>query len=266
MDETNVQTDSEIIAEFEELFGGSTEEESKEDQTEETEDTSEEEPEETEEEQEETEEDDESEESEDSSNKADAQVKKQREAFYNLRKQNKAQEKLIRGLGKILGFDAKADQTEIIDKVQELITQKEAKEQNVPVEFLQRMQALEQRLQENESKEREGKVQAELTDLITEFELDDDQVDAFIKQLVEDGKNPLEVDGIDLKAEYLKAHYEEMLEKASQAAVEKEQIRKEKVETQSAGTLPGKTGGGKGSEGKIETVSDLDRYFDGIKD
>lgn len=266
MDETNVQTDSEIIAEFEELFGGSPEEEDPiEDQTEETEDTSEEEPEDTEEEQEETE--DESEENEDEeSSKADAQVKKQREAFYNLRKQNKAQERLIRGLGKILGFDAKADQTEIMNKVQELITQKEAKEQNVPVEFLQRMQDLEQKLQENESKERESRVQAELTDLIEEFELDDEQLDAFIKQLVEDGKNPLEVDGVDLKAEYLKAHYEEMLEQASQAAIEKEQTRKEKVATQSAGTLPGKTGGGKNAEGKIETVNDLDRYFDSIKE
>lgn len=264
----NIQTDSEIIAEFEELFGGggSEDEDEKEDQTD-KEDTSEDESDETddEEEEEEDDEDEEKEDDDDESSKESAQVKKQREAFYLMRKQNKAQEKLIQGLGKVLGFDSKASQDEIMNKVQELITQKEAKEQNVPVEILQRMQDLEQKLQEKDSKEYESKVTAELTELIQEFELDDDELNSFIHKLVEEGKNPLEVEGVDLKGEYLKLHYEDLMEKAAQEAVEKEQARKEKAANHSSGTLPGKGGSDTKPDGKINTVGDLDKYFDGIE-
>lgn len=189
-------------------------------------------------------------------------VKKQAQAFYTLRNQNKAQEQLIKKLGSVLGFDAKASNDDIIAKVNEVITQKQAKEQNVPVEVLTRLQELEAQTQEYENNKLEAKVTEDLTLLAEKFDLDEKALTDFLLELDKQGKNPLENREVNLQAEYTMMYFDQLMEQAKQAALEEEQARKDK-QSKAPGALPGKAHGEDETDA-IKSVSDLDKLFNSM--
>lgn len=251
-------SNEEITNEFNELFGTG----------EEPEDTPVEEPaEEPEEQGEETQEesDDQSEEPEESSEeepedqpKEDKKQAKQNYAFAQQRQQIKAQETFIKNLGKLIGMDG-AKPEDIQNKVQEVLLQKQSQEQNVPVEILQRLQNAEEIIQQNQFLQRQNEVQSSLADLIEKHSLTQEDVNAFTQHLIDEGKNPLDNPNIDLDAEYLKLHYDDMIQKAVADALSKEKERKDKVKEKGTEPVPG--GGGEPDEKKINSVKDLDAVF-----
>lgn len=271
MDENIVQTDSEIVAEFEELFGSNVPASESESQEEESQDEEQVEEESTDEpsEEEETEEEseDEDEESEDDTSKKkkteDPNVKKQREAFYKMRTQNKSYEKLFKRLGKLFDLSDSGDADEIVSKIEDAILQKEAQKENVPVDVMRRLQELESIVNQKESSDRENRVTTDLAKVGEKYGLDQDEMEAFVLELAEDGKNPLEVDGIDLESEYLKRHFDEILQAAKDEAVQQESERKDKVKDKAASGLPGKKDKS-GSANEIKSIEDLNTFLDSI--
>ena len=256
-------SNEEITSEFETLFG------STEDDTEETpaEETPADEPENEDKEEEETPEEDqedegsedkESEEEPEEKPEKDKQQAKQNYAFAQQRQQIKAQETFIRNLGKLIGMDG-AKPEEIQNKVQEVLLQKQSQEQNVPVEILQRLQNAEAIIQENQLIKRQNEVQSTLANLIEKHSLSQEDVDAFTQHLISEGKNPLDNPNIDLDAEYLKLHYNDMVQKAVSDALNKEKERKTKVKDKGTEPVPG--GGGEPEDKKINSVKDLDTFF-----
>lgn len=271
MDDDNVQTDAEIVSEFEELFGGSSDEDehaSEESEEKETED--EDESDDTSDKDEDTDED-ESDESKDKDSKEkkskkpeeDPNLKKQREAFYKLRTKNKASDALLKRLGKVFNLDMNGSPEDIAAKIEGVLLEKEAKDSNIPVDVYKRLQQLEQQVQQNESAKVESTVTSTLTELAEEFNLDQAALEDFLFTLDGQGKNPLEVPNIDIKGEYLKLHYAELVDAAKASAVEEEKKRKEKVQDKAASTPPGKRGGGDTGK-EIKTVSDLSSFFDSL--
>ena len=252
-------TNEEISQEFEDLFGDDTDEEEKEPEETSEEETPEDE-EESEEEQsdEEESEEEETEEESEEEPKEDKQQARQNYAFAQQRQQIKAQETFIKNLGKLIGMDD-ASTEDIQTRVQEVLLEKQSKEQNIPIEFLKRLDAAEAVIQENQAIKRQSEVQHSLTSLAEEHGLSSEEVTEFAQHLIDEGKNPLEVDGIDIKAEYLKLHYNDMIQAAVDKALNKEKERKDKVKTKSGEPVP--DGGGAPEEKKIETVEDLDAIF-----
>lgn len=263
------QTNEEIVAEFEQLFGESSEEDDT--TTNDPEPSSDndepisEESKSEESESEEVEETDETEKSDDKDEQeADSKAQKANEAFAALRARNKAQERLLQRFGKVFGFDTKDDPDQIMDKINAVLTEKEAKDQNIPVEVLNRLQELETIVKEKESNDRQAQVQDSLMDVASEFELDGDQLRQFTKHLIDKDLNPLEKD-VDLKAEYLKLHWKDMLDSAKNNAIEEENERKKKAENNSASAAPAKKSDDSGgSDKKITTVKDLDAFLEGL--
>jgi len=263
--------EKDIIAGFEDLFGGTPEPE---DVTEPPEDTPEDpaptdepedkpdEPEKPEDNPEDTPEDKDDE----GQTPEDKQKARQNFEFARLRTENKKQATLIKNLGKVIGMDASATPDEIATKVQELIIQKQAKDSNVPVEMLQRIQELEDIAAENTRIKLENETQMAFTNLAEKYDLDSAALTEFATYLGENGKNPLEGVEVDIEAEYIKLHHEDIVKAAVAAALAEETQRQEKVDQHAGTRVPGSTGdSGDSGKDKIETVADLDKLFSGME-
>ena len=194
--------------------------------------------------------------------KKDTKHSKQAQAFYALRNEKKANDQFIKNLGSVLGFDAKASTEEIMAKVNDLVVQKQAKEQNVPVEILNRLQELESQAQELEATKHQTKLTEDLTILADKFDLDEKALTDFLFKLNEAGKNPLENKDINLQAEYTMMYFDQLMEQAKQSALDEEKARKEK-QKRAPGVLPGKAHGEEQTDA-IKSVSDLDKLFDSM--
>jgi len=252
-------SNEEITNEFDTLFGDpSDDEEIDETSTDDDEKPEEEEPEEekSEEEEEEKPEDDDSEEKPEEPE--DKKKAKQNYAFAQQRQQIKAQEKFIKNLGKLIGMEG-AKTEEIQNRIQEVLLEKQSKEQNVPVEILQRLEKAEAIVLENQEIKLQNQVQNAFADLVERHSLEPEQVEEFTQYLIDNDRNPMEHPEVDIAAEYLKLHYEDLVKAAVDSALNKEKERQDKVKDKSPTATPG--GGGDPVETKIETVADLDKLF-----
>jgi len=265
-------SDNAIMDEFEELFGTNDIEDEGAEDNEGAEDTS------TEDDEEEIPEDgpgdepgsdegdpdDDSEEGEgDGSNRERDARAKQNYAFAELRTKVKRQEALIKNLGKVIGLDPNTPIETVANKVEELITRKEAKDANVPEELYTRLKQLESIAQESEKVKREKYVSDAFMSLAEKYELTSDEIVEFAGALADNGRNPLEVEGVDIESEYLKLHQQDIINKAVQAALNAEDDRKKKVENHaSSSSASGRDADNEG--GEIKSVSDLDKMFSEI--
>ena len=270
----DTMTNEQIMSEFEELFGASDkpdEEETPdtEDTPEDSEDTPEEET--TEEETSEGDETDESGEDEEAAaedeSKAHQETKpsskssqsKQNYAFAEQRLQIKKNEQFVRSLGKLIGFDENASIDDIQNKIKEVLIEKEAKDNGISVELAKRLDRAEELIQENDRIKLEKKVQEDFSDLIDKHNLDEEAVNAFTSYLIENGKNPMVDRSVDIEAEYLKLHYEDMVQAAVADALAKEEARKKKAEEKAASGVS--EGAGDKGEHKVSSVKELDDLF-----
>lgn len=259
----DTMTNEEILSEFEELFGTEDKPDEEETTEEETEETSEDTTEETAEEEEEKAEDE-----EESSEGApedeppapkDTKQSKQNYAFAEQRLQIKKNEQFVRNLGKLIGFDEKASVEEIQDKIKEVLIEKTAKENNISVDLAKRLDLAEEVLQENHRIKLEKKVQEDFSELIDKHNLDEAAVNEFTTYLIDNGKNPMLDQNVDLEAEYLKLHFNDMIQAAVSEALSKEAERQKKVEEKSPSGVS-KSPVDKGEQ-KINSVKELDDLF-----
>jgi hypothetical protein len=262
----DTMTNEQILSEFEDLFGTeekpdeeeptAEEEETKEDTTEET---AEESADESTDEEEQAE--DESKDESDSHKETPPVTKqsKQNYAFAEQRLQIKENEKFVRNLGKIIGFDDHASVDEIREKIKEVLIEKTAKENNISVDLAKRLDLAEEALQENHRIKLEKKVQEDFSELIDKHNLDEAAVNEFTTYLMDNGKNPLLDQNVDLEAEYLKLHFNDMIQAAVTEALNKEAERQKKVEEKApSGVSKSPTDKG---EQKISSVKELDDLF-----
>ena len=256
-------TNEQILAEFEDLFGtGEEPEETDTEVQEDVEDETEEDVEDSESEEDESEEDEEDEEEVEETPKSHlSKQAKQNHAFAEQRARIKQQDEFIKTVGKLVGFDSNARPEDIIDKVKEALYEKESKEQNVSVEFLKRLEIAEEALQERDQIKLEKKVTDDFAGLIEQYGLSEEDVNEFTNYLIENDKNPMLDASVDISAEYLKLHHEDLVQQAVAAALEKEKKRQDKVDEKASSPV-GK-GADKG-ETKINSVKELDDLFASI--
>lgn len=264
-------SNEEITAEFEALFGSSSSEETETAEPEEVTDEANE-PEEISTEESETAGDEQTgDEAQDESDthhdepadsKSVSKQQKQNYAFAQQRQQIKEHNDFIRTIGKLIGFDENASPEDIKAKVKDVLIEKEAKDQNISVELMRRLDKAEEVIQENQRIKLENKVTGEFADLIEEYSLDKEDIDAFTQHLIEEGKNPLLDERVDIKAEYLKLHYQDLIDAAVKAALAKEEARQKKVEEKAASGVS--KGAADKGDSKVNSVKELDDLFAGI--
>lgn len=194
------------------------------------------------------------------SNKED----KRNHAFAELRNQNKAQAQLIKQLGEAIGLGADTPQDVVAQKVQEVLLQKQSKEQGIPVETLREIQELRELAQQNKSLKLQQDTANTLTTLSNKYGLSSEELSEFTDYLIEHDKNPLVIEGVDIEGEFLKSQHERLVQKAVDKALQADKERRDKADKHAAGTQPGKSGSNPEPE-TINTVKELDAYFNSLE-
>jgi hypothetical protein len=181
-------------------------------------------------------------------------------AFAELRVKTQKYEKILKSLGNLLGAQDVNDPDAILNLVQEKVLQAQAKQQNIPVELLQKLDLLEA---ESQARQKDALMQQALIgfqNVKNQFGLDDKGLDAFADELAQNGINPF-AQQIDLVKVYRDFHFEDIIAKEVQKAVEAERQRALKAATES--TTPGSTTGvGEGATpSQIKTAAELENWF-----
>ena len=194
---------------------------------------------------------------------ADKKRRQQNYAFAEMRNKLKAKDTFIEDLAASIGLDSNLSTDEKQAKIKEAILQKQAKESGIPLETRQRLEVLEARDRQYQLTQRQQQTQDAMAGLIEKYDLDNEAVESFVQQLVEDGKNPLEVDGVDLETEYLKLNFQTIVQREIDSAVKAERDRSKKATSKAASAAD--TGHNDGaSDKKINSVKDLDDLFNGM--
>ena len=186
---------------------------------------------------------------------------KANEAFANMRIQNKQMAETLKGVAGILGIQDTIDDQAIMTALQHKVLESQAQEQHVPVELLQEVQYLKQRDQQHTAIQRQSTVEQGFQDLKTKYNLDDQALNQFAKELIQNNNNPLEKD-VDLMKEYRNMHFDDLIQDAINKAVANEQSRAAAA-TQTS-TNPGSqqaNAAAPGAPAKINSVRDLASWF-----
>ena len=184
---------------------------------------------------------------------------KAQHAFAKLRAENAQNKQLLNGLQKLLNIPENTPIEDVMAKVQESIVKAQSKQTGIPEEFLNRMNALEQRDREFRASQLKEKTYLGLNKVQKDYGLTPEQVKGFAVELMNDGMNPFEQD-VDIVREYQVRHFEDIINARVAEGIRKEQERAAKATNQ--GTVPGnKQGQQKGETGKVNSVKELDNWF-----
>lgn len=181
-------------------------------------------------------------------------------AFAEMRVRTQKYEKTLKSLGTLLGAQDINDTESILNLVQEKVLQAQAKQQNIPVELLQKLDLLEA---ESQARQKDALTQQALIsfqNVKNQFGLDDKGLDAFADELAKQGINPF-AQQVDLVKVYRDFHFQDIIAKEVQKAVEAERQRALKAATSSTtpGSATGVTGGAAPSQ--IKTAAELENWF-----
>lgn len=183
-------------------------------------------------------------------------------AFAQMRTQVKTYETLLDKVAQATGIEYQ-NVEELTTKLNDDALAKLAAKQNVPVELLQKLEKLE--ADSNNWKQAQLKDAALIgfQNLMTEFDLTQEELNAFAIELDESDKNPFTT-AVDVKAEYISRHYNDVLQKRVQKEVQ-EALKKSSVADQHSTTPNNKSGGQTSTEGKVTTVAGLNQFLNGLE-
>lgn len=184
-------------------------------------------------------------------------------AFGQMRKQISDMQAILGKVAGAAGIEYK-DPADLLAKLNEDAITKLAQRQNVPVELLKEVEAL--RADSDAYKMEQFKAAAAVgfQNVMTQFELSQDELKAFALELDNKGLNPF-TGKVDLVAEYQALHFNDIVNKRIEAAVQ-EALKKSGAADQSSsnpGDIQGAGGGN--TDQKVTTVAGLSAMLDGVK-
>lgn len=187
------------------------------------------------------------------------------DAFAAMRVQNRKMSNALAAVLQQHGLDPNLakDPDALIQQAEQARLEEEAKRQNVPTELLQRLTQLETRDRENQQKRLADAALAGFQTVKNQFNLSNQDIASFAKQLQDAGTNPFEQE-MDLVQHYKLHNLDKIIAAETQKAVE-EALKNQKTSAQYS-TVPSKTQG-KESTGteQIDTMAKFDRFLMGLK-
>lgn len=182
---------------------------------------------------------------------------KQSYTFAKLRSENKAMNQLLSELAKTYNISGK-DSTEVMSALKDHLITKKAEQQNVPKELLERLSVLEAKEAEYTQYARAQKAGKDFENLRAEFSLSEEQVMKFIQDTAKDGINPFEQDNVDIRTEYIKRNFADLIKAAEERGARSEAERATKASNNSTRPMS-KTGQTSGAQQqRINTVSEFE--------
>jgi hypothetical protein len=194
----------------------------------------------------------------------DNQKRTANDAFAAMRVQNRKMTDALAAVLQQHGLDPNLanDPDTLIAQANQARIEEEAKRQNVPTELLQRLTDLEAKDREAQQKRLTDAALAGFQAVKNQYNLNNQDIAAFAKQLQDAGTNPFEQE-MDLVHHYKLHNLDKIIAAETQKAVE-EALKNQKSSTQFS-TQPSKTQG-KESTGteQIDTMAKFDRFLMGL--
>ena len=195
----------------------------------------------------------------------DNQKRSANDAFAAMRVQNRKMTDALAAVLQQHGLDPNLanDPDTLIAQANQARIEEEAKRQNVPTELLQRLTDLEAKDREAQQKRLTDAALAGFQAVKNQFNLDNQGISDFARQLQEAGTNPFEQE-MDLVHHYKLHNLDKIIAAETQKAVEAA-LKNQKSSTQFS-TQPSKTQG-KESTGteQIDTMAKFDRFIMNLK-
>lgn len=187
------------------------------------------------------------------------------EAFAAMRIQNKKMSDALAAVLQQHGLDPALAKNpdQLIQDAENARLEAEAKKQQVPADLLKRLTQLEKANLENERTRLTNAALAGFQAVKQKYNLSNQDISAFAKQLQDAGTNPFEME-MDLDQHYKLHNLDKIIAAETQKAVE-EALRNQNSAAQHS-TVPSKTQG-KESSGvdTIDTMAQFDRFLAGLK-
>lgn len=188
---------------------------------------------------------------------------KQEFAFAQMRAQNTQLFGLLAKVAQATGVEFK-DNNELLAKLNDDALGKIAKTQNVPVELLKRMEMLESTGKLYEAQQLQGKALSGFQKVKDTYGLTDDELRNFAAELDTGGKNPF-LTAVDLETEYRLAHFQDIVKKETQKAVEAALKKSNAADRHSSTPSNAQGKPDTGNSAKITTVAGLDSLLNDMK-
>lgn len=188
------------------------------------------------------------------------EIDKSQQAFIHMRQQNKKYADTLKGIANVLGIEGNNDEAALLAALQTKIAEKEAQQNNVPVELYQRLKQLEERDQEYSALQRQQMIAAGFETVKNTFNLTQQELNDFAGKLIEQGKNPLYTD-LNLVNEYRVLNFDNLVQKSIESALAAERERAAKATNNS--TNPSDQTGKAPETGdqKVTSVQGLENFF-----
>ena len=199
------------------------------------------------------------------SQSTDTQKRSANDAFAAMRVQNRKMTDALAAVLQQHGLDPNLanDPDALIEQANQARLEEEAKRQNVPTALLKRLTDLEAKDREAQQKRLTDAALAGFQAVKNQYNLNNQDIAAFAKQLQDAGTNPFEQE-MDLVHHYKLHNLDKIIAAETQKAVEAA-LKNQKSSTQFS-TQPSKTQG-KESTGteQIDTMAKFDRFLMGLK-
>lgn len=185
----------------------------------------------------------------------------QAQAFAQMRIANKQQQQLLNQIAAVVGVKDTKDSNAVMEALQGLVIKAQSEKQGIPQEVLERLHILEERDQEYQRQQAYLAAGRGFQMVKDKFNLNDESLEAFAKELVQEGLNPYETP-LNLVLEYQNRHFDELIDQAVQRGITQEAQRSAKAGSHSSTPDQTKGGSSDDSEKKINTVADLNKWLE----
>lgn len=183
----------------------------------------------------------------------------QAHAFAQLRAENSKFKTLMNDMADLLQVNKDGDLSEAIKAK---VIEANAKKTGVPIEVLQKLDYLTQRDQEFTKEQMRQAAIFGFQKVKDQFKLTDQDLNGFAQDLYKAGVNPFEQQ-IDLLGEYQKRNFDRLIAAAVERGRQEEAQRAAKATEQGSTPVP-QSGKQQSGQSKINTIKDLDSYFNNI--
>lgn len=188
---------------------------------------------------------------------------KQNRAFASMRAENANLKKTMAMMAQVLGVDTKLPPDQLANQLQTQARNAIAKQQNMDPAILERLDKLEAINAEYTQMKAQTKIQSELDSIKESFNATDDDLRAFVEELVGEGYD-VSVPGASLKTEFISRNFDKIIKANVDAAVAAEQARAKKAG--GASNPDGKQGQeSQEEEHEINTISELENFLNKFK-
>lgn len=185
-------------------------------------------------------------------------------AFAQMRVQNAQMQKSLQAMATALGIDPNTPLDQLNNILQNRALEAQAKRQNMDPQILKRLDYLESINARYEKQQTETRVAQELRAIKERFGATDEDITGYVDALLKDGYD-VNAKGANLVNEFINRNFDKILQMKVDAAVKAEQERATKA---SSASKPDTAKGGEqntDTEKEINTVHDLDDFFDTLK-